>query len=45
MTTLPLAIPENPSSFEIMSTLVLILPVLGEDDNDAQGEVKLSCLS
>lgn len=39
MTTLPLAITENPSSFEIMSRLVLILPALGDDDNDAQGEM------
>lgn len=39
MTTLPLAIIEKPNSFEIMTCLVLILIVLDDDDNDAEGKM------
>lgn len=38
MTTLTSTIIEKPNFFEIMSWLVLVLIVHGDDDNDAQGE-------
>lgn len=39
MTTLPLAVIEKPSSFEIMIWLVLVLIVLDDDDNDAEKNI------